>query len=77
MNTSTNNLNNDLGTISNREIQLAMSFNPYPSKEAQEVIFSRKHLNSNHDSIYFNHNSIQQVPFQKHLEIYLHISTTD
>ena len=44
-----------------------MSFNRDPSKQAQEVIFSRKRLNPNHNSIYFNNNLVNQVPSQKHL----------
>ena len=48
-----------------------MSFNPNPSKQAQEVIFSRKRQNLNHNSIYFNHNIVQQVPSQKHLGMHL------
>ena len=48
-----------------------MSFNPSPSKQAQEGIFSRKSQNLNHDSIYFNHNLVQQVPSQKHLGMHL------
>ena len=37
-----------------------MNFNLYPSKQAQEAIFSRKRQNLN-----------QQVPFQKHLGMHL------
>ena len=48
-----------------------MSFNPNPSKLAQEVTFSRKRQNLNHDSIYFNHNLVQQVSSQKHLGMHL------
>ena len=47
-----------------------MNFNPNPSKQAKEVIFSRK-LNN---PVYFNHISVfsvQQVPPQRHLGIYL------
>ena len=36
--------------------------NPNPSNQAQEVIFCRERQNQNHDSIYFNHNLLQQVP---------------
>ena len=36
-----------------------MSFNPNLSKQTQEVIFSKKRQNVNHDSIYFNHNLVQ------------------
>lgn len=48
-----------------------MSFNPDPSKNTQEVKFFRKRRNSNHDSIYFNQNSVQQVHFRKELGMYL------
>ena len=39
---STNELNDDLEKISNWAYQWKMSFNPDKSKQAQEVIFSRK-----------------------------------
>ena len=71
MNTSTTNLNNDLNKIKNWAIQWKMNFNPDPSKQAQEVIFSRKLQKTNHNQIYFNHNSVKQVPSQKHLGMYL------
>ena len=48
-----------------------MSFNPEPSKQAQEVIFSRKLQKINHPSIYFNNNPIDQVSSQKHLGMIL------
>ena len=48
-----------------------MSFNPEPSKQAQEVIFSRKLQKINHPSIYFNNNPIEQVSSQKHLGMIL------
>ena len=48
-----------------------MSFNPEPSKLAQEVIFSRKLQKINHPSIYFNNNLIEQVSSQKHLGMIL------
>ena len=50
-------------------IQWKMSFSPGPSKQAQEVIFSRKR--QSHDSIYFNKNLVQQVYSQKHLGMHL------
>ena len=40
--TSANELNNDLKKISDWAFQWKMSFNPDPSKQAQEVIFSTK-----------------------------------
>ena len=68
MNTSANNLNNDLSKINDWATQWKMSSR---SKQAQEVIFSRKRQNLNHNSIYFNHNIVQQVPSQKHLGMHL------
>ena len=54
-----------------------MSFNPNPSKQAQKVIFSRKHQNLYHDSKYFNHNLVQQeVPSQKHFGMHLDTKLT-
>ena len=71
MNTSANNLNNGLSKINDSAIQWKMSFNPTPSKQAQEVIFSKKRQNINHDSIYFNQKLVQQVPSQKPLGMHL------
>ena len=48
-----------------------MSFKPDPSKQAQEVILSRKLQKANHNQVYFNHNSVKQVLPQKHLGVYL------
>ena len=42
MNMSITNLNNDLNKIRNWSIQWKINFDPGPSKQAQEVIFSRK-----------------------------------
>ena len=52
-------------------IQWKMKFNPDPSKQDQEVIFSRKPQKTNHNQVYLNHNSVKQyVPSQKHLGMY-------
>ena len=40
--TSASDINNDLTLISNWAFQWKMSFNPDPSKQVQEIIFSRK-----------------------------------
>ena len=40
--TSANDLNNDLEIINNWAFQWKMNFNPEPTKQAQEFIFSRK-----------------------------------
>ena len=61
MNRPTINLNNDLNKIRNWAIQWKMNFNPDPSKQAQEVIFSRILQKANHNQVYFNHNSVKQV----------------
>ena len=44
-----------------------MSFNPDPSKQAQEVLFSNKVTRTNHPNIIFNGNTIQKSANQKHL----------
>ena len=48
-----------------------MSFNPDPSKPAQEVIFSRKLRTVPHPSITFNNNPLSLYPAQKHLGLVL------
>ena len=70
-NTSASHLNNDLNKISNWAFQWKTIFNPDPSKQASEVIFSRKIQNTCHPSIYFNNKSFKQVPSQKHLGLIL------
>ena len=48
-----------------------MSFNPDVSKQAQEVIFSRKQAKSVHPDLVFNNTPIHQTHCQKHLGVYL------
>ena len=48
-----------------------MSFNPDPSKQAQEVTFSWKINKVHHPPLLFNNSTIQQVSSQKHLGIHL------
>ena len=57
--------------IKNWAIQWKMNFNPDSSRQAQEVILSRKLQKTSHNQVYFNHNSVKQVPSQKHLGTYL------
>ena len=71
INTSAAHLNIDLRKISNLAFQWKMSFNRDPSKQVQEVIFSRKHQEISHPSIYFNNNPIESVSSQKHLGMIL------
>ena len=48
-----------------------MSFNPEPSKQAQEVIFTRKIKKFVHTPIFSNNKPVQQVSSQKHLGLIL------
>ena len=48
-----------------------MSFDPDPSKQAQEVIFSRKINKVYHPTLLFNNSTVQQISSQKHLGIHL------
>ena len=48
-----------------------MIFNPDPSKQPQEVLFSCKIQKTCHPSIYFNVKSVRQVHYQKHLRMIL------
>ena len=68
---SANELNNDLTRISTWAFQWKMNFNPDPTKQAQEVIFSRKVQNTNHPCLIFNHNTISLSESHKHLGIVL------
>ena len=59
-------LNNDLKKISKWAFQWKMNFNPDPTKQAQELIFSRKVQTTNHPPLFFNENVVPQTTFQKH-----------
>ena len=54
---SANLLNSDLSKINEWALQWKMSFNPDPTKQAQEIILSRKTSQRNHLGLMFN-NSI-------------------
>ena len=69
--TSANELNNDLKKISDWAFQWKMSFNPDPSKQAQEVIFSRKLKNVSNPPLVFNNANVSSCESQKHLGILL------
>ena len=64
-------LNNDLRKIQQWAYQWKMAFNPDPSKQAQEVIFSRKRLQVNHPDLYFNESIVEKTSSQKHLGVIL------
>ena len=48
-----------------------MSFNPDPTKQAQEVIFSRKNIKPHHPDLVFNQVNVKRVTHQKHLGLIL------
>ena len=48
-----------------------MNFNPDITKQAQEVIFSRKTAKSNHPDLLFNQSQVQKSDAQKHLGVIL------
>ena len=71
VNTFASHLSKDLSKIRNWAFQLKKKFNPDPRKQAQEVIFSCKIQKTCRLSIYFNNQSVKQVPSQKHLGLIL------
>ena len=71
LNTSASDINNDLKLISDWAFQWKMSFNPDPSKQAQEIIFSRKKMKSSHPSVYFNNIPFNSTSVHKHLGMLL------
>ena len=68
---SANKLNQNLNKINNWAFKWKMSLYPDPSKQAQEVIFSRKLQKSTHPMLSFNNNTATQSVTEKHLEIML------
>ena len=67
------NLNEDLNKINHWAFQWKMSFNPDPSKQAQEVIFSCKLQKSIYPPLHFNNIAVTQSTTQKHLGILLDV----
>ena len=70
-NNSASQLNNDLNKVSDWAYTWKMPFNADPSKQAQEVIFSRKYTKESHPPIYFNDIPVNQTTVQKHIGMYL------
>ena len=71
INTSTKELNEDLNKINNSAFQWKMNFKPDPSKQAQEVLFSRKLQKVSHPKLFFNNSDVSQTNSQKHLGVVL------
>ena len=66
-NFSASELNHDLQLISSWAYQWKMTFNPYPNKQAVEVILSTKNMKRLHTPLYFNGNEVRNVNTHKHL----------
>ena len=69
--TSAATLSQDLNAITNWAFQWRMIFNPDLSKQAQEVIFSRKIKKMLHATLLFNNIPLSNSLFQKHLGLTL------
>ena len=64
VNASVTELNDDLKKINKCAFQWKMSFNPDPSKQAQEVIFSRRTKKLPHLVLVFNNINVLQASCQ-------------
>ena len=67
VNETTANLNKDLENINKWAQQWKMSFNPGPTKMAQEVLVSRKKSKVIHPSLIFNGKDVSRSESHKHL----------
>ena len=61
LNTSSNEISDDLKKIGAWTHQWKMSFNPDPLKQAEEIIFSRKRNKTRHPDIIFNSNPVKKA----------------
>ena len=68
---SANLLNDALKKISEWAFKWKMLFNPDITKQAQEVIFSRKSTITNHPTVFFNEAPVAHTLCQKHLGMHL------
>ena len=71
---SASRLNNDLVKIQDWAFNWKMLLNPDPTKQAKEVIFSKKKKKKNlgtHPSLFFNNSLNEQDTTQKHLDLML------
>ena len=64
-------LNDNLQKISRWAYQWKMIFNPDASKQAQEIVFSRKASASNHATVCFSNVPVITDNIQKHLGLFL------
>ena len=75
-NISANELTHDLKLISLWAYQWKMSFNPHPTKQAVQILFSRKTRTSSRPKIYFNDTEVKSVHEHKHLGVTLDAKLT-
>ena len=68
---SANDLNHDLDIINQWAHQWKMEFNPDPTKQATEVLFSCKKSSPNHPQLIFNGTFVEKVNEHKHLGLIL------
>ena len=68
---SADELNHDLDLIHQWAHKWKMEFNPDPSKQANEVLFSCKKVHANHPALFFNGTLVKKVNEQKHLGLIL------
>ena len=64
-------LNDDLNKISEWAFQHKMVFNPYLSKQVQEITFSQKTYIVSHVKVNLNNSPVVQSTYQKYLGLYL------
>ena len=64
-------LNHDVDKISGWAYQWKMSFNPEPTKQAVEVLFSQKRIDCYHPPLFFNGSMVIKVNAHKHLGLIL------
>ena len=68
---SATDLNHDLDVIATWAYQWKMSFNPDPTKLAEEVLFSCKNQHVEHPPLFFNNVEVKRVTEHKHLGLVL------
>ena len=76
VNTSAKELDDDLKKVNDWAFQWKKSFNLDRSKQAHEVIFSRKSNRLTHPALVFNNNYVSQTYSQKHLDVILDFKLT-
>ena len=69
-------LNSDQKKINDWAFKWKMTFNPDCSKQAQEIIFSRKLKKATHPPLLFNNINVSQVNSQTHLGVILDVKLT-